>query len=641
MSERDGAAAGGCFFGVLLVVGLAFVATINGMGDGGIYQAENGTPVSRLSWRGWQPLDGSSRPTSLPRPTSRPVPTGRPRPTPEPAPTAVPRPTSRPTSRPWPTPFPTPAYRSEMASLDDWKAPAPVVAPPAVVTPGNPWPWAFLAAAAIALVAAGLWRIRRPALAPAAAAAAIAPGPRLEEEPMPFAPDLDHLTALLVEALGRLGLAYKRQDGTLQGVEIKRRQLAEEGEVLLLEVDTERLPRGVRADQLAAGRTLHHLTAVLHRPVLKLNTTGLTYAVLLDQRSGSKPKLPRSADLSEAMRAWPGTAFTFPVGEGLDGPVWETLRGHYLIGGETSSGKTTWIVATVLALAAMCTPDELALVIVDPKGVDLVTLGNLPHAAGDVATSLDEAAAALAELVAILEERRRLFLQAGQALGAHVSNLEIYNRKTGQTLPRVLAIVDEVTDLAMQLGGPKGDFFRNLVRLASIGRSFGVHLFLATQNPKAEVLDTLARGNLAGRICFRVPEAMQSRVVLGENGAEKLPRIPGRMLAKLDGRLLALQGYMVPEADLQALATMGRLQKQQGDAAPVEIPLTDIERRMVRYAIEHLNGRFPEKEIVKGLHLKDRDDYRRARGKLEALGILDRGTRGRLRVAAGVDVDEL
>ncbi len=639
MGERDGgAAAGGCFFGVLLVVGVMLAASIGGMGNGGIYQAENGRPVSRLSWHGWQSLDGSSRPTPLPRPTSRPAPTSRPRPTPEPAPTPAPRPTERPTSRPWPSPFPTPAYRSEMASIDDWKAPEPIVMPAVEASPWNPWPWALLTAAVIGLAVYG-YRRRTHRPAPAAAGAPMsAPGPRPEEEPV-FTPDLEKLTRLLVDALGRLGLAHKNQDGSLQEISISRRQLAEHDRVLLLEVDMERLPHGVRADQLVHPRTLHHLTAVLHRPVKKLNTTGLTYAVLLDQRAGTRPKLPKIANLNEAMRSWPGTTLAFPLGEGLAGPVWETLRGHYLVGGETGSGKTTWLLSTVYALAASHAPERLQVLIVDPKTVDLTILEGLPHVPFAVAIDVVAAAATLAYLVGELEQRQALFAQAQATLGVRIASLADYNERAGGALPTVLAVVDEASELVDEAGGQRSRLYGHLVRLTRLGRSFGINLILADQNPKAEVLSTLIKGNLAGRLSFRVTTPEHSRTILGVAGAEQLPRCPGRFLARLgDGRLHELQGYSLPQQDLDALARLASIgAKESGEEVALPtITLGDGDRRLLRYAKENLGGDFPREAICEGCEI-DRQSYELAKSRLAALGYLEKGTRGKWRLSAAAD----
>ncbi|MBN1485457.1 MAG: DNA translocase FtsK [Chloroflexia bacterium] len=431
---------------------------------------------------------------------------------------------------------------------------------------------------------------------------------------------IDALSRRIIDALDRLGYSYRRKDGGTQQVVIRRRLVTASGAFLLLEVDTQRLPRGVRADQLTHSRTLHHLTAVLHHPVRVLNTTGITYAVVLE-RPPAPAKLPLRIELAQALTAYPGGSCAFPVGESAEGAVWERLRGHYLVGGETGSGKTSWLLSTILALTLTNDPQDLRLVLVDPKGVDLLPFAGQPHLLQPIATSVEEAGAALADLVGEIERRRRAFTRC------LARDLESYNQRSEEKLPRVLAVIDEVTDLALT-AGLKSPFYRNLTRLASLGRAFGLHLILATQNPKAEVLSTLIRGNLAGRIAFRVTTPTHSRVILGLSGAEKLGRVPGRMLARLgDGRLRELQGYWVGE---EALAGLRRELAED----PLAL-LSGAEKAMLRYAQEHLDGRFPEKDIREGVGVS-RKVYRQARGKLEQAGLLVRGENNALLVSEGM-----
>ncbi|MBN1954377.1 MAG: DNA translocase FtsK [Anaerolineae bacterium] len=417
--------------------------------------------------------------------------------------------------------------------------------------------------------------------------------------------DLDRLTTLVVTTLAKCGQARECQDGHVQTVAIGRRGLTPSG-MFLLKVDTERLPRGVFVENLVSPRIVHQLAAVTHHPVDVLNTTGVTYVIHLGA-PGGRPALPRSARLQDVLPAHPGTPLAFPLGVGPDGPVWGDLAGHYLVGGETGAGKTTFLLATLLALTATTSPAELQLVVVDPKAVDFAALTGAPHLARPIATEVPAAAEAVAWLVERLEERRRLFLQA------LARDLDGYNRRAVEKLPYLLAVVDEVTDLALQ-AGVKSRFYRDLVRLSSIGRSFGLRLILATQNPKAEVLDTLIKGNLAARIAFRVTTPEHSRVILGQSGAEKLPRIPGRLLARLgDGRLQELQGYGVTEEEL---ATLGR---------PAEpLALLDAETRAMRqHALEQLSGRFPQDELMAAGWT--RPQYRQAVVKLRQAGLLEGG----------------
>ncbi|MFN2156272.1 MAG: hypothetical protein ACK2UX_13630, partial [Anaerolineae bacterium] len=146
-------------------------------------------------------------------------------------------------------------------------------------------------------------------------------------------------------------------------------------------------------------------------------------------------------------------------------------------------------------------------------------------------------------------------------------------------------VIDEVSDIALQCG-LRSTFYKNLIRLSSKGAAFGLVLVLATQNPKAEVLSTLIRGNMSTRIAFRVSSADHSRTILGRSGAQELPRtVRGRMLARLDQALTPLQGFYVSDEAILSLA-----RGQVNGQAPV---LTPIERALIAYALQELGGAFP------------------------------------------------
>jgi len=415
---------------------------------------------------------------------------------------------------------------------------------------------------------------------------------------------LDQLSQLVADSLANLGYAHRRQDGTTQTILFRRRQITRSGSLLLLEVDTQRLPHGVRAGDLVDKDLLHHLTAVVHYPVQALNTVGVTYVIRL-AGAAERPKLPDHADLAVALAQHPGGA-VIPVGLGPAGPAWAPLDGHFLVGGASGSGKTTWLLAALLALSRVNPPQDLQVVIVDPKAVDFAPLGSLPHLARPIAREPEEAAETVAWLVGQMAERQRKFLRLP------ARSLVAYNAHAPQKLPRLVVVIDEVTDLALRLG-LKSAFYKDLIRLACQGRAFGLYLVLATQNPKAEVLDTLIRGNLSTRIACRVSGAEQSRIILGMAGAEQLPRIPGRLLARLDsGRPQELQGYAVTDEELAGL----------GGAAPAD--MLDAETRaMLQYALEHLRGRFPQAELMAAGW--SRPQYRQAIVKLRQTGLLERG----------------
>ncbi len=438
--------------------------------------------------------------------------------------------------------------------------------------------------------------------------------------------EIDELTDLLIKGLVDLGLCHKGKGGAVYPVVVRRRLLHESGAVLLVEIDTRRLPPGVRADKLIDRDTLHHLSAVLHFPVKKANHTGVTFGICFDSTSTGKAKLPDRVTFADIFPTWPGTPYTLPLGVGPGGPTWEQLRGHYLVGGETGSGKTNWLLSAVLSLARLNRPQVLQVFLIDPKGVDLAFLDKLPHCPYAAAVDADSATDTLAYLAGEIEQRQRDFAQLAIARGRRIADLDAYNQVSGEAQPRLLAIVDECGELIDDAGGQRSDLYRHLKTLVRLGRSFGLHLILSDQNPRYDVLGTLVKGNLAGRLAFRVTTPEHSRVILGQGGAERLPRKSGRFLAALgDGRLHELQAAFVSDADIAQLADLipgGDVdagEAGQGLADPLAW-LTGEERAMVQHALDHLSGHFGQAELIAAGYA--RRSYRALVKKLEGLGLL-------------------
>jgi hypothetical protein len=384
------------------------------------------------------------------------------------------------------------------------------------------------------------------------------------------------------DALTRLGHCYRTTRGDLIEVSYRRLGLVDR-QYAVLEVDVQRLPPRVSISKLTSPDTLHHLTAVVGKPVHKLNTTGLTYCVELQPRA--RQRLPTRVSLNLESR--PPGMYIVPIGQGREGSEWRSLldTSHILVGGESRSGKSTWLNAMLVALLATHTPCELDLALIDPKGVEFAPFACLPHLVQPVADDPRAASAVTGWLVAEMDRRQELFA------GVYARNLPTYNarvRERGEgegALPLILVVVDEVSDIALQCG-LRSTFYKNLIRLSSKGAAFGLVLVLATQNPKAEVLNTLIRGNMSTRIAFRVSSVEHSRTILGTGGAQELPRtVRGRMVARLDASLVQLQGFYVSDEAVLALA--GRWAGSQG------AQLTPVERALVRYAQRELDGAFP------------------------------------------------
>lgn len=382
-------------------------------------------------------------------------------------------------------------------------------------------------------------------------------------------------------ALTRLGLCYRTKNDEL--IEISFRQLGVVGDRYgVLEVDVQRLPPRVNIGKLTHPETIHHLTAVVGKPVHKLNTTGLTYCIELKPRSRSR--LPTNVELN--METRPAGEYMIPIGQGVDRAEWRSLyeTSHILVGGESRSGKSTWLNAMLVALLSTYTPDALRLALIDPKGVEFTPFDGIPHLVKPVATEPRSASALTTWLIGEMDRRRDLFA------GLLARHLQAYNQRAvelgAEPLPLILVVIDEVSDIALQ-AGLNSVFYKNLIRLSSKGAAFGLILVLATQNPKAEVLNTLIRGNMSTRIAFRVAGVEHSKTILGRSGAQDLPRtIRGRLLARLDGSLTELQGFYVSDKIVQSLAR--RWGELNGGPR-----LSELERALVVYAQQELGGEFP------------------------------------------------
>lgn len=190
---------------------------------------------------------------------------------------------------------------------------------------------------------------------------------------------------------------------------------------------------------------------------------------------------------------------------------------HLLIAGTTNSGKSICIGALTTCLVMNNKPEDLKLVMIDPKMVELTRFNGLPHLLGQVETNVERIMAVLRWAVTEMDYRYKLLE------GAHARNLDSYNTKmnrSGQsTLPRVVLMIDELADLMMS--APE-QTEATLVRLAQKARAVGIHLVVATQRPSTDVVTGVIKANFPTRIAFTVASSVDSRVILDANGAETL-----------------------------------------------------------------------------------------------------------------------
>jgi DNA segregation ATPase FtsK/SpoIIIE, S-DNA-T family len=229
---------------------------------------------------------------------------------------------------------------------------------------------------------------------------------------------------------------------------------------------------------------------------------------------------------------------------------------HVLVAGTTGSGKSGCVNAMLSSILLRATPNEVRLVLVDPKRVELNHYEHIPHLLTPVITSPRLAANALANLIKEMEERYDVMS------AARTRNLEELNRartRAGEPpLPYILCVIDELADLMMIAPGEVED---SIIRLAQKSRAVGIHLLLATQRPSADVITGMIKANVPARIAFAVASQTDSRVILDQNGAESLLG-QGDMLFRPAGesRSARIQGAFIDEDQILKLTDHWRRQ---------------------------------------------------------------------------------
>ena len=223
---------------------------------------------------------------------------------------------------------------------------------------------------------------------------------------------------------------------------------------------------------------------------------------------------------------------------------------HLLIAGATGTGKSVCLNSIVASLLVAKSPDELRLLMVDPKGVELTPFDGLPHLAAPTVQEFKGFTESLTGLLNLMQQRYARLGQAG------VRNIAGYNATAQRRMPYVVLVVDELAEL-MLAGDRESE--ANLVRLAQMGRATGIHLVLATQRPTVDVVTGLLKANIATRIAFTVASQTDSRVILDVSGAEDLlGRGDMLLLENQSPQPRRVQGVFVDDGELSRLVEFWR-----------------------------------------------------------------------------------
>ncbi len=243
---------------------------------------------------------------------------------------------------------------------------------------------------------------------------------------------------------------------------------------------------------------------------------------------------------------------SFAIGKDISG---EAIIGniaklpHMLIAGTTGSGKSVCMNSLILSLLYKAGPDEVKLIMIDPKMVELGIYNGIPHLYVPVVTDPKKAAGALQWSVVEMLKRYRLFSEVG------VRDLENYNkhcRTAGEpALPQVVIVIDELADLMMIASK---DVEESICRVAQMGRAAGMHLVIATQRPSADVITGLMKANIPSRIAFAVSSTLESRIILDQGGAEKLIGMGDMLFSPVGiGKPVRIQGAFVSDEEREEI----------------------------------------------------------------------------------------
>ena len=223
---------------------------------------------------------------------------------------------------------------------------------------------------------------------------------------------------------------------------------------------------------------------------------------------------------------------------------------HILIAGATGSGKSVCITSLAACLAMNNSPEDLRMIMIDSKMVELLRFNGLPHLYGKVETNVERILGVLRWVVVEMEHRYRL-LEGARARDLETYNRRLARRKDATPLPRIVVLIDELADLMMSAPDQTE---HNLVRLAQMARATGIHLIVATQRPSTDVVTGLIKANFPSRLAFAVASGVDSRVILDTTGAESLLGRGDMLFLNPEvGNPVRAQGVMITDMEIERL----------------------------------------------------------------------------------------
>ena len=349
-------------------------------------------------------------------------------------------------------------------------------------------------------------------------------------------------------------------------------------------VDTVRGPSVTRYElELAQGVRMNKLTNLTDDIALALGATGVRIAPIPDKISMVGIEVPNKLVAPVGIRdvidsrefRESASKVSFAVGKDISNRCVVCDIGklpHLLIAGTTGSGKSVCTNSLIISLLYKATPEEVRLIMVDPKMVELGIYNGIPHLLIPVVTDPKKAAGALQWAVTEMMKRYRSFAEV------NVRDLKSYNalaaRTEGmKTMPSIVVVIDELADLMLVAAK---EVEESICRVAQMGRAAGMHLIIATQRPSADVITGLMKANIPSRIAFAVQSSLDSRIILDTTGAEKLVGRGDMLYFPLgSGKPQRVQGCFISDEEVSAVVDFV---KRSGAAEYDEAVLHEIEQ---------------------------------------------------------------
>lgn len=374
--------------------------------------------------------------------------------------------------------------------------------------------------------------------------------------------ELEHNAKLLVETLESFGVKTRVLDIS-RGPSVTRYEL-----------------------QPLAGVKISRITNLADDIALNLATAGVRIEAPIPNKAAVGIEVPNRVSTPVSIRSVlessvfskSGSPLALALGKDIAGSsqVADLSRmPHLLIAGSTGSGKSVCINSIVISMLYKSSPEDVKLIMIDPKVVELAEYNGIPHLLMPVVTEPRKAAGALGSAVAEMERRYRLFAEN------NVRDIKTFNKLAQdidelEKLPYIVIIIDELADLMMVAGKEVEDY---ICRIAQKARAAGMHLIVATQRPSVDVITGLIKANIPSRIAFAVSSQIDSRTILDAGGAEKLLGM-GDMLFMPVGanKPVRMQGTYVKDEEISAVL---EFIKRHGAANYNEEMIEDMEKRAV------------------------------------------------------------